>query len=288
MKISIQEALTIKERYGDEVPVIYSKDSYFLDRITKSEIRLFQGMIFDYEHYEILSRNNINEIDVVFSELLFAKLTSNFPEKYRPPLYIKGFIDFDRYISAIDDANRVSKRKRFAISATELLFKNQVILRYNEEITFEKWNKLKIYIDKKAEIPFYSSERGILLVTLTNASDSNYLQKFFLHSEAVALFVEKVSKLNFNIAPDFNSQTDILTATKEEEVIEKYIKTNVRLVVIVDKNIDEKYKNMILKLRTYDRFVRFSAITDLSPINESEVLKAIKKSYLSEPFLEMK
>lgn len=288
MKITIEEALKIKEKYGDSIPIVYTKDMYFLDKITKSEIRFFQGMQFEYEHYEVFSRNNITEIDVVFSELLLAKLSSNFPEKYRPPLYVKSFLDFDRYISAMDDANRLSKRKRFVISATEIISKGQVILRYKEDITFEKWNKLKTFIDKKSEIPFYSSERGILLVTLTSASDSNYLQKFFLHSEAVALFVEKVNKINFTIAPDLYTETDIFTATKEEEVLEKYMKTNIRLIVIVDNTIDEKYKNLIIKLKTYDRFVRFSAITDLSPLNEENVLVSIRKSYLSEPFLEVK
>ncbi|MEN2997671.1 MAG: hypothetical protein ABDH28_01320 [Brevinematia bacterium] len=288
MKISIDEALTLREKYGNDLLLIYAKDMYFVDRITKSEIKFFQGMSFDLEHYELLSRNNIVEIEVVFSDLLFAKLTSNFPEKYRFPLYVKKFLDFDRYISAIDDANRLSKRKRYAISATEIVSKNQVVLRYKEEITFEKWNKLKTFIDKKSEIPFYSSERGIILVTLTNATDSNYLQKFFFHSEAVALFVERINKMNFTIAPDFYPETDVFTATKEDELMEKYIKTNARLVVIVDKMIDERYKNLLIKLKTYDRFVRFSAITDLSPINEREILKAISKAYLSEPFLESK
>ncbi|MCS7299135.1 MAG: hypothetical protein RMJ37_04120 [Spirochaetia bacterium] len=288
MKVSIDELITLKEKYEDSVPLIYAKDIYFEDRLTKSDIKIFQGTTFDQSHYEILSRNNIKEVDIVFSELLLAKLSSNFPDKYRPPTYIKSFIDFDRYISAIDDANRLSKRKRFVLSATEIVSKNQIVLRYNEDITFEKWNKLKTYIDKKAEIPFYSSERGIMIVTLTNANDSNYLQKFFLHSEAVALFVEKVNKLNFVIAPDLNTQTDIFTATKEEEVLEKYMKTNIRLIVIVDKVIDEKYKNMIVKLRTYDRFVRLSGITELSPVNEIDVLKVVKKSYLSEPYMELK
>ncbi len=288
MKITIEEALKIKEKYGDSIPLVYAKDISLIDKLTKSEIKIFQGMNFDPEHYEVFSRNNIQEIEVIFSELLLAKLSSNFPEKYRPPMYVKNFLDFDRYISAIDDANRLSKRKRYAISGTEIYIKNQPILRFNEEITFEKWNKLKTYIDKKIEIPFYPSERGILITTLTNASDTNYLQKFFLHSEAVALFVEKVKKLNFTISPDFYPDTDIITATKEEEVLEKYMKTNVRLIVIVDKSIDEKYKNLLIKLKTYDRFVRFSAITDLSPLNEEEVLKAIRKAYLSDPFLEMK
>ncbi|MFN4245417.1 MAG: hypothetical protein ACK4F9_04625 [Brevinematia bacterium] len=286
MKINIEEALKILEKYNKEIQIIYGKDIHFVDKITRSEITFFQGMFFEDEHYEILARNNIAEIEVVFSDLLLAKLSSNFPHKYRPPLYVKSFLDFDRYISAVDDANRLSKRKRYAISATEITFKNQIILRYNEEITFDKWNKLKGFIDKRLEIPFYSSERGILIVTLTDATDSNYLQKFFLHSEAVALFVEKVTKINFSISPDLYPETDIMTATKEEEVIEKYTKTNARLVVIVDKQIDEKYKNMLIKLKTYDRFVRFSAITDLSPLNTEEVLKAIRKAYLSEPFLE--
>lgn len=288
MKIKIEEALTIKEKYGNDVPLIYARDVYFVDKPTKSEIKLFQGMTFEYEHYEIFSRNNISEIEVMFSDLLLAKLSSNFPDKYRPPLYVKSFIDFDRYISALDDANRLSKRKRYAISATELTIKNQTVLKYNETITSEKWNSLKTFIDRKMEIPFYSSERGILLVTLTNASDSDYLQKFFFHSESVALFVERTTKMGFIIAPDLNPEYDIFTATKEEEVLEKYMKTNVRLVVIVDRTIDEKYKNLLIKLKAYDRFVRFSAITNLSPINEEEVLKAIKKAYLSEPFLEMK
>lgn len=288
MKVLIDELMTLKEKYGDSVPLIYAKDIYFEDRLTRSDIKIFQGTTFERSHYEILSRNNIKEVEIVFSELLLAKLSSNFPEKYRPPTYIKSFMDFDRYISAIDDANRLSKRKRFVLSATEIVSKNQIVLRYNEDITLEKWNKLKSYIDKKAEIPFYSSERGIMIVTLTNASDSNYLQKFFLHSEAVALFVEKVNKLNFVIAPDINPQTDIYTATKEEEVLEKYMKTNVRLIVIVDRVIDERYKNMIVKLRTYDRFVRLSGITELSPVNELDVLKVIRKSYLSEPYMELK
>lgn len=288
MKIKTNEALKIKEHYGDSVALLYSKDIYIIDKITKREIRFFQGMSFDFDHYEVFAGNNIDEIDVVFSDLLFAKLVSLFPDKYRLPLYVKNFLDFDRYISAIDDANRLSRRKRFVISATEMAGKTGITISYGEIITFEKWNKIKSYIDRKIEIPFYSSERGILLVTLMEASESNYLQKFFLHSEAITLFVEKVNKANIVIAPDFYSETDVHTATKEEEVLSKYMNSNVRLVVIVDKNIDEKYKNLIMKLRTYDRYVRLSAITDLNPMNEEDVARAISKAYLSEPFLEVK
>jgi len=164
--------------------------------------------------------------------------------------------------------------------------KGEVIIGYNEEISFEKWNRIKGSIDRKAEISFYSSERGLLLVTFMKATDSNYLQKFFMHSEAVALFVEKIKKEGIILSPDFYSDTDVYTATSEEEAFSKYVNTNVRLVVIVDSNITESYKNLIVKLRTYDRFVRISAITSLSPANELEVLKAIKKSYLTDNFLE--
>ncbi|MGC8766932.1 MAG: hypothetical protein ACP5PT_02010 [Brevinematia bacterium] len=288
MKIKIEEALKIKEHYGDLVPLLYAKDIYLIDKITKTEIRFFQGMAFDFDHYEVFSRNNINQIEVVFSDILFAKLISSFPDRYRLPLYVKNFLDFDRYISSIDDANRLSKRKRHVISATEISGKSGIIIEYGEIITFEKWNKLKSYIDRKSEIGFYSSERGILIVTLMEANQSNYLQKFFLHSEAVTLFVEKLNKMNIPIAPDFYPETDVSTATKEEEVMNKYINNNIRLVVIVDTNIDERYKNLIVKLRTYDRFVRLSAITDLNPMKEEDIAKAISKAYLSEPFLEIK
>jgi len=286
MQIKIDEALRVIEKYGGSVPVIYQRDIRFVDKLTKHEIRFFQGTTFDFDHYDVLLRNGIDKIDVVYSELLFAKLVSLFPQTYRLPFATKSFIDFDRYISAIDDANRLSKRKRTVFSTMEIFSKGEVIIGYNEEISFEKWNRIKGSIDRKAEISFYSSERGLLLVTFMKATDSNYLQKFFMHSEAVALFVEKIKKEGIILSPDFYSDTDVYTATSEEETFSKYVNTNVRLVVIVDSNITESYKNLIVKLRTYDRFVRISAITSLSPANELEVLKAIKKSYLTDNFLE--
>jgi hypothetical protein len=285
MVINIEEGLRILEKYSGSIPVIYQKDIRFVDKLTKHEVRFFQGTTFDFDHYEVLLRNGINKIEVVFSELLFAKLVSLFPQTYRLPFATKNFIDFDKYMSAIDDANRLSKRKRSVISATEITNKGIIIIGYGEDITFEKWNRIKGGVDRKTEISFYSSERGVLLVTFMKATDSNYLQKFFMHSEAVALFVEKMKNEGFVLSPDFYADTDVYTATSEEESFSKYVETNVRLVVIVDSNITEDYKNLIVKLRTYDRFVRINAITNLSPANELEVLKAIKKSYLTDNFL---
>ncbi len=286
MKITLEEALAIFEKYGIDVPITFARDIHLFNKRLNKEIRIFQGMMFSSEYYENLRELGVEEIEVTFTELLFAKLVSLFPQKYRLPFGVKSFIEFDKYLNDIEDANRLTKRKRYLISATEIVSKGHTLLRYGESIDIKRWNEIKVYIDRKTQIPYYPSERGILLVTLSNASDPDYLQKFFLHSEAVALFVEKANRLNFALSNDFYPDTDVFTATKEDEAFYKYSENNIRLVVIVDKDIDQRYKSLLAKLKTYDRYCRISAIKNISPGTEEEILRSVKKSYLSDLFIE--
>jgi hypothetical protein len=93
MKIKLDEALRIYEKYGSEdVPIIFLKDIFL--NTGGGVLQISQGMKFDESQSEMMIRANISEFEAIFTEKLLAKLIATFPDRYRYP---QGRLNFSTW-----------------------------------------------------------------------------------------------------------------------------------------------------------------------------------------------
>lgn len=279
MKIKIDHALKIIEKYGhDDVPVILLSDV----RVPGSSYHITQGMKFEKEHFDMLKGSPVNEIDVVYSEKLNAKLITNFPAVYKTPIGRKNVIEMDKVIDALEASNYLSKRKRVIISLTEIYKKTplgnyETVLHYGEKLHVKQWNELKYNIGRNSTIDYHYDECGIIVFFILNAGDPQYAQKFMKFTELVSIIVESCN-LGFSISPDLNPETDVYTVNDSAQLLTQYISTKATLIVLGEE-ISDEYKAALNQVKTYDRYARMIMVRNVDSSNKLAVLEQIKKGY---------
>ena len=84
---------------------------------------------------------------------------------------------------------------------------------------------------------------------------------------------------DFNISSEFNELTDIWTVNDPAMLLETYIETNAKLIVIGD-SLNETYRSALLKVREYDKYARFFVVNNIDPTDSKELLINIRNAYL--------
>ena len=279
MKIKIDHALRIIEKYGhEEVPVIMLSDL----RVPAHNFQLTQGMKFEKEHYTVLKNSPVNEIDVVYSEKLNAKLITNFPAVYKTPIGRKNVIEMDKIIDSLEASNYLSKRKRVIVSLTEIYKKNpmgnyETVLHYGDRLHVKQWNEIKYNIGRNNTIDYHYDECGIIVFFILSAGDPQYAQKFMKFTELVSIIVES-GNIGFTISPDLNPETDVYTVNDSRHLLDQYISTKSALIVLGE-DINDEYKAALNQIKTYDRYARMIMIRNVDRTRKTEVLEQIKKGY---------
>lgn len=282
MKIKLEEAVRIYEKYGaEDVPLIFLSDIYL--NTGAGVLQLTQGMKFDDTQYDMLIRSNIYDIDVVFTEKLLAKLIATFPNRYRYPLGRKSMLDIDRIISDLEDANRMSRRKRYVLSRSEVYKKNanemyEVILRYGEKLTYARWNEVKVKLGRSAQIDYRLDEVGIAIFIILKVGHPDYMKRFMMNTELISLIVEHKTEFDLTIAPDFDPENDIYPINDKSDLLQTYSDKKVKMV-IVGGELDEEYKLALAQLKRYDRYARMMVVKNPDPAKKKEILMMIKRVY---------
>lgn len=228
-------------------------------------------------------KKGIKEIDLLFSNLLYKSLTYHCKEHFRNPSAIKTFIEIDKIINTYENINKVSKRKRsisFMYELYSIKDENTPIVRFNEEINYQRWNSIKRFIKKNSKLPILYNEIGIIVfVDLSFNGDDNYIERFKKNADICSLLAQcKIDNTNFKFSSDFNSMTDIWAVNDPEELLNVYIEKKPRLIVVGEK-INEIYKNALLEIKRYDKFARIIVATDINPTHRKSLLQKIKKAY---------
>jgi len=281
MKINIKEALKITEKYGsEEVPIVYLNEVNAKNDL--NILSIVRGTRFDSSQYENLAKLNVNEIDVVYNEKLYAKLATNFPGKYRLPVGRKNLIELDRIIDDLESVNGNNKRKRYLISLTEIYKKDEkdnleIVLRYGEKLTYQRWNEIKTSINRNTIIDFRYNEAGIVVFYLLHAADPSYPQKFINFTEIVSMIVDS-KKFGVYFSPDFVPEIDVYTVNNKNELLNTYVDTNSSLVVIGGE-LDEECKEALSQVKAYDRYAKMIVIKNPDPSRRIEILNQIKYVY---------
>jgi hypothetical protein len=288
MKINVDEALKIFQKYGDEeVPIIYLADFYL--NTGKNMFPISKGMKFNTSHYDALKQAKVSEIDVIFSEKLFAKLVTNFGGIYRQPEGKKNVIELDRLIDTLETANAVTKRKRTIISLTEQYKKNSLggfdpILNFGERLSIQRWNQVKVNLARNAMIEYRLDEGGILIFFLLNSSDPQYSQKFMQFTELVTLIVES-KKAGVTVYADFNAETDVYSCNNKLDLLKTYNESRASLIIIGE-DMNEEYKSALSQLKSYDRYAKMMMIKSPDPTQKVAILNQVKNVYGKKLWLE--
>jgi hypothetical protein len=281
MKIKLEEAFKVISKYGaEEIPIIFLSNIYV--RSGMNVLQLTQGMKFNKDNYEILKSADILEIEVIYTERLFAKLAINFPVDYRLPIGRKSVIDLDRIMDELESSNAASKRKRNVVSLSEIYKKNtngvfETVLNFGEKINYKKWNEIKFNIPRGASIDYKYDECGIILFFILEDSDSKYLEKLSQFTELLVLIRES-KKSGVSISPDFNPETDVFPVNERNKLLETYNEKRASLVIIGE-DLNEDYKTGLSQLKFYDRYARMMLIKNIKSENKMETLNKIKTIY---------
>lgn len=282
MRIKVDEALKIHEKYGKEsMPIIFLSDVYL--STTAGVLQISQGMTFDSTQYDMFYRANVFEINVIFTEKLLAKLIGNFPERYRYPWGRKSFMDMDRMIDDMENINRSSKRKRYILSCTEVYKQNsqglyETVLNYGERLTYTRWNEVKVRLGRNALIDYRFDECGIIVFVIMKPGAPNYMQKFMNNTELISLLVEHKHELNITIAPDLNPNIDIYTVNDKKDLLQVYSDNKVRLIIVGDE-LNDEYKMALAMIKKHDRHARMMVVKKPDPANKLRILETIKAIY---------
>ncbi len=280
MKINTNEALKIAEKYESEVPIIYLSD--IKSKSSLESLSISKDTLFEPLHYELLDNAGIKEIEVQYSEKLYAKLVSNFPGNYRLPTGRKNIIELDRIIDQLEMANAASKRKRSIISLCESYKKTstgtvETILKYGEKLTYKRWNEVKVNLNRNILLDYRYDECGIIVFYILNASDPYYSQKFMKFTELVSMIVD-CKQIGMSFYPDFVPETDVYTLNNKNDLLKLYSESNASLIIIGE-DLDNNYKEALSQIKFYDRYARMMVIKNPEPSQRVEILTQIKNVY---------
>ena len=282
MKIQLDEAIRLTEKYGSEdMPLVFLSDIFL--NSTGGMVQMSQGMKFDLTQAELMQRSNIREFEVVFTEKLFARLITNFPNRYRYPVGRAGFMDMDKMIDSLDAANRMSKRKRFYISCTEVYKKGssgayETILRYGERMGYNRWNQIKSRIGRNATIDYRMDEVGIIIFIIMKPGDPDYMQKFMNNTELISLIVEHKEEFDMTISNDLNPNTDIYPVNNKSDLLQTYMDKKPKLIIVGD-SLNDDYKVALAQIKHIDRYARMMVVKNPNPAQKKQILLTVKKIY---------
>ena len=284
MIVPIQNIITlIKEKVAD-VYFMPIADVGFTPE-GRDFVRMWDAGI-EIPHKEIpaLKKEGVKEINLKFSNLLYKSLTYHCPEYFKNPSAILTFMQIDKIITTYEKINRISKRKRYISFMYELYgsegYLEEPVVKFAEQMDVTKWNFIKRKIKKDAQLPILYSEIGIIvLVDLTQKTDENYIERFKKNTDlCTTLAQRKADNSNFIFSPEFNTITDIWAVNDTDELLDTYIKSNAKLIILGDK-INERYKAALLEIKKYDRFARFIITTSIDANDCNSLLAGVKKAY---------
>ncbi len=284
MKLSLKEAKEVQDAYGKNIKITYIEE--FVYEKDGGQGVIENGATYNVEHNKIFEGIGIREINVAFTERLYAALIQLYPEKFRKPYTHKSFLDIDRIMAAFRDFNTKSKRERYIKPCTEIYEhtndgKTKVVIEFDMKLTPDKWNQLKSRIgDKNKEIPFRYSECGIIVLVDLTPGGKDYLKRFYKNTDLITTLVGPQGKGTIN-APDFIGSYDVIQVDDPKKLLQKYQESNARLIIVGD-TPDESYAKALKEVKAYDRFARFAITKKVDISKKEEFLKMMSRTYNSD------
>lgn len=280
MKVNIEQLDQMFEMYRE------SMDLRYLKTIITPEHRFLPNDIILRNHLNILDKNNINNVDVVYTYNIFSRLSEEFPDEFRQPYSHLSYIEIDRMLEELDTINLNSMRKRHLLVVGDVYGmdsegKRTVIIEHGESIDYAKWNGIKRHIDRRTSFFVRNSEVQIMIyVDLSEQADGHYIDRFKMNTDLISVMVSKKSRIIDEIAPDFIPTEDVVSVTDPEKLLDEYKSTEARLIIIGEK-LNDSYKRALMKVKRYDKYVRMIVVPALDPRNLDHFFMQVKLVYNS-------
>ncbi len=281
MNITVDEALAISQRYPD-LPVVFLNGLEFKTSSGK-QIKISQTSKFNVDYVKPLKEAGISEINIIYTEALYSKLVTINSLKYRKPSGKLTFVEIDKIFEDYKEINKKSKRQRYLISCTEQYVRDKYgrvlpIMRFGENMNYERWQELKTKIDKKKSIFFRYSEYGIIVFVDLRPGGDDYLKRFYKNSDLVTSLVGRKSTDQIVIAPDFIGSADVICVDNPENLMPEYSNGRWRLIIVGD-NLSKDYADALQMVKNYDRYVRFMMATNIDLAKKEDFISTVKESY---------
>jgi hypothetical protein len=282
MKVTVDQLDHLYNQYGEEVQLRYLNDQKIL------ATKMLADTIILPNHVPLFRQARLRSIEVVYDPVSYQYLQREFPAQFRPAYQTLGYMDFDRHLEILERASLASHRERYVTVVGDiyapdpLTGRRSVVLQHNDKVTYRNWNTLKRNLDRNIRIPFRNSEVAIIiLVNLTMDAETEYVERFRKNTDLITIMVSNRTDYAREIAPDFIPTEDIISVTDPTNLLETYIESNARLIIIGE-NINESYKQALIKVKRFDKFVRMMVVPSIDHSNLDHFFKQMALVYNSD------
>ncbi|MBN1534993.1 MAG: hypothetical protein JXA20_20160 [Spirochaetes bacterium] len=279
MKLKITHLKRLFSKYDERLNIKYFSDLVFRGNAFLHNDILLPG------HITQLEVHGIKEVEVFYDRNLYECLTIEFPHDFRKPYGKMTFIEMDRHLEMLNNANTQSRRKRYVQMVGDIYGidpnegKRIIVVAHNEIVDYRKWNVLKRSLDREHTFCYRNSEVPIMIfVDLSKHTDGGYVEKFKKNTDLISLMVSKIDETNNIIAPDFIPTEDVISVTDPANLLEEYIKNNVRLIIIGEQ-LNDSYKIALVNVRKYDKYVRMLVVPALNHSDLPHFFKQVSLVY---------
>ncbi|MFW5890929.1 MAG: hypothetical protein ACOCUI_01795, partial [bacterium] len=191
----------------------------------------------------------------------------------------------DKILNEYKEVNKRSKRKRYLISCTEQYVRDKFgrinpVLKFGENLTYERWQEVKTKIDKKKPLYYRLSENGIIVFVDLRPGGEDYLKRFYKNSDLVTSLVGRKSTDKIVIAPDFIGSTDVISVDDPEKLLPEYSNGQWKLIIVGD-TLSKDYAEALQMVKNYDRYVRFMMATNIDLTKKEEFIRRVRDAYNS-------
>ncbi|MBN1496417.1 MAG: hypothetical protein JXA07_06590 [Spirochaetes bacterium] len=278
MKIETKKLIYLINKYIDEFSCVYYADVGVEGKKFKAGSEV---LLLDANH---LAKAGVKEIEIRYNVTLYEYLTREFPGDYRRPVRWVDYPTMTRILEELDLANSQSRRKRFLYIVGDVYRtdrKNamkEIVFRHDEKLDSQKWKANRIYIDIQEKFFLRDSECGIIIYGNIKSEefvdDNGYRRKMDLLGMMLARRYDK----KFEISPDFIPNTDVFRVSEPDRLLQEYISTNAKLIVLGD-TVTTRDKEALLQVKRHDPYVRMMVCPPLNPDNIDHLLLQIKMMY---------
>lgn len=228
------------------------------------------------------------QIEINYVESFYNLLSAEFPMEYRRPYGCMDFINIDRHLDVINNANKLSRRKRLlyvvgdVYSIDPATGRHAILFGHNAALDYKTWNEKKRQVSKDQKFNYRNSECGVILfVNMKPDAETNYVERFKKNTDLVTAIVTRKKGSRVEIAPDFIPEEDTISVNDPDKLLDTYMNSNARLIIIGE-TISEPYKRSLLQVKQYDKFVRMMVVPRINPREIEHFLMQVKMVYNSD------
>lgn len=230
----------------------------------------------------------LESVEINYTESFYNLLSTEFPLEFRRPSGCVDFLNIDRHLDILNNANKQSRRKRFlyivgdVYSIDPVSGRRVILFGHNDVLDYRIWNEKKRQVNKEQKFNFRSSECGIILfVNMKPDAETSYVERFRKNTDLVTSIVTRKKDSRVEISPDFIPAEDTISVNDPDNLLNVYMNSNARLIIIGE-TITEPYKRSLLQVKQYDRFVRMMVVPHINPGEIDHFLMQVRMVYNSD------